>query len=155
MPISGAFANGDELDFEDAVIEIDLTPSAPSWAAAESWLGSVAVTGGEAPSSNYKTFTARIVRTAEQNTYVLTFECVYTEALASLFRNMWDTYKANPGAPVDARYSNSGTIGELRFTTNGGKLTNCTPPQPNANDSSVLVSQFVIEAGDLTSAAIV
>lgn len=155
MAITGTYADGDEKTFEDAVIEIDESPASSSWAASESWIGDLQVSGGNVPTSDYKTVTNRIVTPGEQDAYEITIEGIYTEETDGLWYNLWTAFKAAPGVRKDVRWSDSGTAGDLRFSSSGGKLINVTPPLVSPNNPGVRTFQAVVRAGNITSAAIV
>lgn len=156
MAITTTLLDASVKTFEDAVIEVDEDPTGtPDWNAVESFVGDVQVSGGQVPTANYKTVTKRIVTPGEQDVYQTTLEGVYTELTTDMWYNLWTAFKANPGVAREVRWSDSGTVGEQRFSTIGGKLLLVTMPTPTPNNVAVKTFQAIIESGDITSAVIV
>lgn len=156
MPITAPYAAGDEKSFENAVIEIDEDPNGtPDWNAVQSFIGDLSYDGGEVPTSPYKTVTNVVVHVGEKDEVTITGEGLYTEATTGAFYNLRTFFEATPGGAREIRWSDSGTIGDLRFTTSGGKLVNVGLPTPTPNNPGTKTFPFKIVASSIATAAIV
>lgn len=156
MPITSPYAAGDEKSFENAVIEFDEDPNGtPDWNAIESFVGDLQYSGGDTPTSEYKTVTNNVIFVGEKNSVIIEGECLYTEETDGAFYNMWQAYEANGGVARNIRWSDSGTSGDLRFYTTGGKLVNVGLPTPQPNNPGVKTFPFRIQASSISDEAIV
>lgn len=151
MAISGTFSAGDEVTFNDVSIDIDQTPSSSDFKAVESWATNITVSGGDTPTTDFKTYTTPMVFTGEINPYEVQVEFVYTEGANDPFIEIFDDYAASPGLAYDVRWSPSGgASGDVQYTTTGGKLVNVTLPQMSANDSGAVVTTITIRCSSIT-----
>lgn len=156
MAISGAYAAGDAISFKDCLVEVDLSPSAPSWADIDSWATEVAVSGEDVPTTEVYPFEgSAIVFAGSKSPVELSVTIVYTEGSTDPFMNLRDLFEANDGPPVDVRFTPAGSAsGNFRYTTSGGKLTACPPPVGSGDASSATVVTFVVRADSLGRDAI-
>ena len=155
MAITAAYAAGDERSFENAVIEFDEDPTGtPDWNAIESFVGDLTVSGGDTPTSTYKTVTNNVIFVGEKNEITIEGEGLYTEETDGAFYNMWQAYEANGGVAREIRWSDSGSTGDLRFYTTGGKLTYVGLPTPTPNNPRVKTFPFRIVASLISDEAI-
>lgn len=156
MPISGAYAAGDAISFKDCLVEVDLTPAAPSWADIDSWATEVAVTGEDVPTTETYPFEgSAIVFAGVKSPVELAVTIVYTEGSTDPFMNIRDYFEANNGPPCNVRFTPAGSAsGNFRYTTSGGKLIACPPPVGSGDARSATVVTFVVRADSLGRDAI-
>ena len=155
MAISGTYAAGDAISFKDCLVEVDLTDSG-SWANIASWATEVQVSGEDVPTTETYPFSgSAIVFAGSKSPVELRVTIVYTEGSTDPFDNIRDRFEANDGPAMEVRFAPAGSAtGNKRFTTAGGKLTACPPPQGSGDASSATVCTFVIRADSLSSDAI-
>lgn len=150
MAISGTFSIGDEISGAAWAVFVDQTPDSSSFIAIESWSADVRVSGGDVPTTDFKTYTKAMVFTGEQNPWEIEIDFVYTEGANDPAFEIWDDFEANPGLDYDVRWIPSGnTSGNSQWTTSGGKLIACTPPRKSANDNGAIMMTIRVRAGAL------
>lgn len=151
MAITGTFAAGDEQTFNDVSVDIDLTPASSSFAAIESWMTNITISGGDTPSSTFNTYTTPMVFTGEKNPYTINCEIVFTLGATDPFSTIYAAYVAAPGLLTDLRWSPpGGASGEMQFLTVGGKLLDCTIPSQGANDSGAVLFNIMVQCSTIT-----
>lgn len=154
MAISGTYAAGDEVIMRDCLIEVDLTPiSSSTFAEIVTWSNEIAVDGGDVPTSQVFLFQADgpAIFDGNRNAWRITTTILYTTGSTDPFHNIWlkhenpDTNYASDLRAMNIRWAPQDTTGD-QFTTSGGKLVSCTPPQGNADATTPALITFVIEA---------
>jgi hypothetical protein len=156
MAISGTYADGDAVSFNDCIVEVDLTPAASSWANIDSWATNVQVSGGAVPSTDSYTFThtGAITFVGNRAPYEVTIECVYTETATDPFTEINAAFNASPGVLFDARWVPGGTATtNQRYATSGGRLMMVSQPQGAADGSNAIVFEFMIKCAGITQEA--
>ena len=155
MPISGTYTAGDAISFKDCLVEVDPLDSAV-WADIDSWATEVTVSGEDVPTTQVYPFEgSAIVFAGNRSPVTVSVTCVYTEGSTDPFQIIRDRFEAVDGAPFEVRFTPAGSAsGNFRFTTAGGKLTACPPPQGAGDASSVTTFTFVVTADSLTRGAI-
>lgn len=144
MTISGTFAAGDEVSFNDAEVEVDITGSS-SYVAIDSWATRVTPTIGRVPVNETYPLTSDVVLTVGNKPMDgVVVEVLFTEDSTDPFENIYDTWEANPGAPFSVRWTPSGSAGGQIFTLEGGKLVNVTLPNIQGDGTSPAVFSFEV-----------
>jgi hypothetical protein len=151
MAISGTYAAGDAISFKDCLVEVDIT-DVGTWADIDSWATEVAVSGEDVPTTEVYPFEgASIVFAGVKSPVEVQVTAVYTEGSTDPFQNIRDRFEAVDGPAFEVRFTPAGSAsGNFRFTTAGGKLTACPPPQGSGDASSATVFTFVVRADSLT-----
>lgn len=151
MPISGTFDAGEEKTFNDVKIELDQIGTGITFVNITTWATNVTVSGGDTPTTDFKTYTTPVVFTGERNPWQVDVECVYTEGTTDPFIEIYDDYVAAPGLAQNLRWSPSGgASGQVNYTTTGGKLVAVSIPTQSANDSGAVVFSFSIRCAGIT-----
>lgn len=159
MAISGSYAEGDEVIYKDCDLQVDLTPvSASSFADISTWGTEVSVSGGDLPTTQFYAFQSGgpIIFEGNRNPFRITVTVLYTEGAGDPFPNIWDKHEDPAGnyasdlSAMNVQWSPGGAdTGDNVFTTSGGKLVDCPPPQGNAEGTDPTQFTFVIEAGTI------
>lgn len=156
MAISGTYAANDAVSFKDCLVEVDLTPSSSSYADIDSWATEVTVSGEDVPTTEVYPFEgSAIVFAGNKSPVEVQVTAVYTEGSTDPFQNIRDAFEASDGPDFDVRFTPAGSAsGNFRFTTSGGKLTACPPPQGAGDAASAQIFTFVVRADSLARDAI-
>jgi hypothetical protein len=124
MAISGAMAEADIISMRDAVLEVDIG-SVGSWAAVESWSNLVEPTRGTVPTSEEKTLDGENhTGYGTKGNATVRVTAFFTTVATAPFLNLYDLLST----PVEVRWSKTGLASDIRFYTDGGILTECSPP---------------------------
>ena len=156
MAISGTYADGDAISFNDCIVEVDLTPSSSSWANIDSWATNITVSGGDTPSTDSYTFThtGAITFVGNRAPYDVTIECVYTEGTTDPFTAINAAYNTSPGVLFDVRWVPAGTATtNQRYATSGGRLMHVSQPQGAADGSNAIIFDFMVKCSSITQEA--
>ena len=155
MPISGTYTANDAISFKDCLVEVDPLANT-TWVDIDSWATEVSVSGEDVPTSAAYPFEGNPIIFAGNKTPVeVQVTAVYTEGSTDPFQIIRDRFEAADGPDFDVRFVPAGSAsGNFRFTTSGGKLTACPPPQGAGDASSATVFTFVISADSLGRDAI-
>lgn len=148
MAISGTFSAADASTKNAGDVGIDLGASG-TFVASETWTTSIAISGGEVATSKESSLGGVSVQTTgDKSSYVLTIVAFYDNGTGGVFENVWDAYEAGTSDyDCEIQWSKDrGTTGNNLFTTSGGKITSCTPPDYDAANSEVQKFSFVITA---------
>jgi hypothetical protein len=144
MAITGTFAQGDEVSFNDCVVEVD-TAGGTSWVEINSWATTATITTGRVPITETYPFTSDVVITVGNKPMdSITVECLYTEDSTDPFENIYDVWEAGPGASFSVRVTPAGSGGGQVFTLSAGKLVSCTPPSAQGDGVSPSVFTFEV-----------
>lgn len=151
MPISGTYTSGDAVSFGDCDVDIDLSDTG-TWAAVESWSTEIVTSGGEIPTTQVYPFAgSAIVFTGVKGPITINCTIVYTEGSTSPYWNIRTRYESGDNLPMEIRWSPKGSAsGNLRFTSNGGKLTACPLPNGAGDAASANVATVTITADSVT-----
>jgi hypothetical protein len=152
--ISGAYADGDAINFANCEVEVDLTPASSSYANIDSWATEVACDPRVVNTTEINTFThpSAIVFTGKPQPMNVTITILFTEGSTDPFVNLFNTTQ---GAAMDARWGPAGAgSGGRAFTTTGGKFTSLGMPQGTATDASATVVPFIVRAGGVSMGTI-
>jgi hypothetical protein len=151
MAISGTFDAGEEVTFNNVKIAVDQLGTGLTFNTMTTWATNLTITGGDTPTTDFKTYTTPVVFTGERNVWQVEVECVYTEDTTGPFIEIYDDYVAAPGVAYNLRWSPSGgASGSVQYTTTGGKLIGVSIPTQSANDSGAVVFTFTIRAAGIT-----
>jgi hypothetical protein len=155
MAISGTYSANDAVSFKDCMVEVDLTAGG-TFVPIDSWATEVSVSGEDVPTTEVYPFAgSAIVFAGNKSPVELQVTSVYTEGSTDPFQNIRDRFEAADGPIMDVRFVPAGSAsGNFRFTTSGGKLTACPPPQGAGDASSAQVFTFVVRADSLGRDAI-
>ena len=155
MAISGTYAANDAVSFKDCMVEVDLTAGG-TFVPIDSWSTEVTVSGEDVPTTEVYPFAgSSIVFAGNKSPVEVQVTSVYTEGSTDPFQNIRDRFEAADGPIIDVRFVPAGSAsGNFRFTTSGGKLTACPPPQGAGDASSATVFTFVVRADSLGRDAI-
>jgi hypothetical protein len=155
MAITGTYSAGDAISFGDCVVEVDLVDDA-TWARIDSWATEISVTGEDIPRTETYPFTgSAIVFVGVKSPVEVSCTMVYTEGSTDPYQNLRDRFEGGNDLPCEIRWVPRGSAsGYHRYTTSGGKLTACPPPQGAGDASSANVATFVITADSLGRDAI-
>ena len=151
MAITGAYAANEAVSFKDCLVEVDLTPSSSAYADIDSWATEVSVSGEDVPTTQVYPFEgSAIVFAGNKSPVEVTVTAVYTEGSDDPFKNIRDAFEAGDGPDFDVRFAPAGSgAGNYKYTTSGGKLTACSPPQGAGDASSAQTFTFVVTADSL------
>lgn len=152
MAISGALADANLTKMNNAVVEVDILGTGVTWAAIESWANAVEPTRGTVPTSDDPTLDGeRHLSTGTQEPSRVKVVVLYDEEATGPAANIYPLL----GSSVDVRWSKSGTAGETRYYTSGGKLVVCTPPGFSSGENGNTKVEFEVEtAGDIETETI-
>lgn len=155
MAISGAYVANDAISFKDCFVEVDLTPASSSYADIDSWATEVSVSGEDVPTTEVYPFEgSAIVFAGNKSPVEVQVTAVYTEGSADPFQNIRDKFEAGDGPDVDVRFAPAGSsASNFKFTTSGGKLIACPPPQGAGDAASAQIFTFVVRADSLARGA--
>ena len=155
MAISGTYSANDAISFKDCYVEVDLTPASSSYAVIDSWATEVSVSGEDVPTTEVYPFAGTaIVFSGNKSPVEVQVTCVYTEGSVDPFKQIRDAFEAGDGPDFDVRFTPAGSGGgNFKFTTAGGKLTACPPPQGAGDAASAQVFTFVVRADSLAIGA--
>jgi hypothetical protein len=155
MAISGTYSANDAVSFKDCLVEVDLTPGSSSYADIDSWATEVSVSGEDVPTTEVYPFEgSAIVFAGNKSPVEVQVTAVYTEGSTDPFKNIRDYFEANDGPDFDVRFAPAGSSdGNYMFTTSGGKLIACPPPQGAGDAASAQVFTFVVRADSLARTA--
>ncbi len=155
MAISGTYAANDAVSFKDCMVEVDLVADG-TWAAIDSWSTEVTVSGEDVPTTEVYPFAGSpIVFAGNKSPVEVQTTAVYTEGSTDPFMNIRDRFEAGDGPIIDVRFVPAGSATtNYRFSTSGGKLTACPPPQGAGDASSAQTFTFVVRADSLDRDAI-
>ncbi len=151
MAISGTYSANDAISFKDCCVEVDLTPGSSSYLDIDSWATEVSVSGEDVPTSEVYPFEgSAIVFAGNKSPVEVTVTCVYTEGTNDPFFNIREYFEANDGPIFDVRFAPAGSgASNFIYTTSGGKLIACPPPQGAGDAASAQVFTFVVKADSL------
>lgn len=161
MAISGSFAEGEEVVFNDCKVEVDLTPvSSSTYATITSWSTDVAVDGGDVPTSQTFLFQAEgpLILPGNRNAWRVTVSALYTTTSTDPYHNIWlkhedpATNYASDLRAMNVQWTPQNTTG-YKFTTAGGKLVNCSVPMGSAASTEPQIFTFTIEATAINKTA--
>ena len=155
MAITGTYTADDAISFKDAMVEVDLT-SGGTFVPIDSWATEVSVSGEDVPTTQVYPFAgSSIVFAGSKTPVVVTITAVYTEGSDDPFKNIRDRFEASSGPVMNVRFVPAGSAStNYRYTTSGGKLTACPPPQGAGDASSAQTFAFVVTADSLGRDAI-
>lgn len=148
MAISGTFSAADASTTNAGDVGIDLGASG-TFVASESWATSVQVSGGEVATSKETSLGAVSVQTTgDKAPWIISVTAFYDNGTGGLFENVWDAYEAGTADYAgEIQWSKDrGTTGNNLFTTSGGKITACLPPNYDATSNAVQKFTFTITA---------
>lgn len=149
MAISGTFSAADASTKNAGDVGIDLGASG-TFAASETWTTSIAISGGEVATAKESSLGGVSVQTTgDKSSYVLTVTSFYDNGTGGVFENVWDAYEAGTDdydCEIQWSKDRTSASGNNLFTTSGGKITSCTPPDYDATNSAVQKFTFVITA---------
>lgn len=151
MPISGTYTSGDAISFKDCLVEVDINDDG-TWADIDSWATEVQVSGEDVPTSETYPFEgSAIVFAGVKSPAEVQVTIVYTESTDDPFYNIRNRFENNDGPAFEVRFTPAGSSsGNRRFTTSGGKLTACPPPQGSGDASSATVLTFTVRADSIS-----
>ena len=155
MAISGTYAANDAVSFKDCMVEVDLTAGG-TFVPIDSWATAVSVSGEDVPTAEAYPFAGSpIVFAGSKSPVELQTTSVYTEGSTDPFQNIRDRFEAADGPNMDVRFVPAGSAsGNFRFTTSGGKLLACPPPQGAGDAASAQTFTFIVRADSLGRDAI-
>jgi hypothetical protein len=155
MAISGTYDTNDAVSFKDAMVEVDLTAGG-TFVPIDSWATEVSVSGEDVPTAEAYPFAGSpIVFAGNKSPVEVTITVIYTEGSLDPFKNIRDRFEAADGPIIEVRFVPAGSAsGNYRFTTSGGKLIACPPPQGAGDAASAQVFTFVVRADSLGRDAI-
>jgi hypothetical protein len=155
MAISGTYDTNDAVSFKDCMVEVDLTAGG-SFVPIDSWATEVSVSGEDVPTAEAYPFAGSpIVFAGNKSPVEVTITVIYTEGSLDPFKNIRDRFEAADGPIIEVRFVPAGSAsGNYRFTTSGGKLIACPPPQGAGDAASAQVFTFVVRADSLGRDAI-
>ena len=147
MGISGELADANLVTMDNAVVQVDLVGDGASWNNIESWANEVQPTRGTIPTSTDPTLDGeQHLSTGAQEPSRVKVVALYDETATAPAPNLYPLL----GESVDVRWSKSGSSGDIRYYTSGGKLVSCTPPGFSSKESGNTKIEFEIEtAGDI------
>ena len=155
MAITGTYAANEAISFKDCMVEVDLTAGG-TFVPIDSWATEVSVSGEDVATSEAYPFAgSAIVFAGNKSPVEVQITSVYTEGSDDPFQNIRDRFEAADGPTIEVRFVPAGSAsGNFRFTTSGGKLTACPPPQGAGDASSAQTFTFVVKADSLGRDAI-
>lgn len=156
MAISGTMAEADIVKFNNAVIEVDLTPASSAFVQIESWATMVEIDPGRVDTTEEKTLdgVSHVIVSGIINASLVRVTCFYTEGDTDPFTNIYDHFQTNKGGAFDVRWSASDSANENQFATSSGKLVYCTPPGYDANGNQAQKFVFEVQTKNVTRTTI-
>lgn len=145
MAISGTMIEADIITMREAKVEVDIG-SVATWAAIESWSTMVEPTRGTVPTSEEKTLDGinhTGFGTAGNATIRVT--AFFTNDTTDPHHNLYSQL----GELCEVRWSKSGAASQKRFYTDGGVITEVSPPGYDASGNQSTKFTFVIVAPDI------
>lgn len=153
MAISGTMVEADIVKFNNAVVEVDLTPASSSFVQIESWATMVEIDPGRVSDTEEKTLDGEthVIVDGILSASMVRVTCFYTEAATTdPFINIYDHLQTNKGGAFDVRWSANNTADENQFSTVSGKLVYCTPPGYDANGNQAQKFVFEVKTKNIT-----